>query len=142
MKFNNIIKVIKSLLLVLTMLCSLPISISAAQKEEITVTPMWDSIATMDIGITFVEGTGNASGTARKQADASHIVGTLGLYKWNGSRYEFITGVSGSKTVGTLSLSIDFPCETGVQYKAVLTVTAYTDGVGESETITFYRTCK
>ena len=81
-------------------------------------------------------------GTARKQATAETIVGTLYIYKWNGSYYEYIDEVSGFKTVGTLGLSIDFVAEVGVQYKAVFEVIAYTNGQGEIDSMTYYKTCR
>ena len=124
------------------MLCSFAVPTFATEIPETTVSPRWTSIATMDIAMAFVGNQGNTVGTARKQSTSSLIVGTLYLYKWNGSRYEYITEVSGSKTVGTLSLSIDFVCEPGVQYKAVLTVVAYTNDIGECETIDYFKTCR
>jgi len=92
--------------------------------------------------MSFVGTQGNATGIARKQATADDIVGTLYLYKWNGSTYEYMDEVSGYKTVGTLVLSIDFVAEVGVQYLAMLSVVAYTDGHGEQHTIEYLQTCK
>lgn len=142
MKRNNIIKAIISLSLAIIMLCSLTVPAFAAEKIEETVSPRWTSIANMRVDMSFDGTAGNAVGMARKQSTASHIVGTLMVYKWNGSRYEFINGISGRKTVGTLGLTIDFDAEVGVQYKATLTVVAYTDGVGEEETIEYFLTCR
>ena len=142
MKRNNLIKTIISLSLVVLMVCSSSVHIFAAQISEETVSPRWTSILTMDVDMSFVGTQGNASASARKQSTADKIVGTLYLYKWNGTRYEYIDEVSGFKTVGTLALSIDFVAEVGVQYKAVLEVVAYTDGHGEYEAITYYQTCR
>lgn len=142
MKRKNTAKIIISLALSLVMLCSIPIPAFAAVKEEATITPQWTSIFTMDVDIAFLGSLGNASATARKQSTASHIVGTLYVYKKVGSSWVYIDEVSGSKTVGTLGLTIDFECEKGVQYKAVLTVVAYTNDIGESETISLLRTCQ
>ena len=142
MKRNNVIKSIISLTLSFIMICSLTAPAFAAQPEDTTVQPRWTSIAYMEVGMTFVGSEGNVSALARKQSTASHIVGTLYLYKWNGSYYEYMDEVSGSKTVGTLALSIDFVCEKGVQYKGVLTVVAYTNNEGECHTITYYETCE
>ena len=142
MKHNKLIKSIISLSLAIIMLCSFSVPTFAAQEQEQTVSPRWTSIATMAVDMTFYGNEGNAVGTARKQSTASVIVGTLFVYKWNGSSYEYVGEVSGSKTVGTLGLSLDFVCEQGVQYKAVLSVIAYTNNIGESETITYYQTCR
>lgn len=142
MKHNNLIKITVSLLLSVIMLCSFAVPSFAASNVGNTVSPQWDSIFTMDVDMSFVGTAGNASGSARKQSTADEIVGTLFLYKWNGTKYEYMDEVSGWKTVGSLGLSIDFVAEVGVQYKAVLTVVAYTDNVGECETITYYETCR
>ncbi|MBO5416495.1 MAG: hypothetical protein J6A83_07715 [Clostridia bacterium] len=141
MKHNNLIKAIISLSLAIIMLCSFAIPTFAAEKPEETVEPRWTSIANMHIDMAFDGTQGAVSGTARKQSTADIIAGTLYLYKWNGSHYEYITEASGSKTIGTLGISIDFESEIGVQYKAVFTVIAYTDNIGESETIEYYETC-
>lgn len=141
MKLKNTIKVIISLSLALIMLCSLPISTLAATKEEETVQPRWTSIATMDVDMVFVDGLGTAAATARKQSTASHIEGMLYVYKWTGSSWEYVGHDEGSKTVGTLGVSVYFACETGVQYQAVWTVFAFTNGQCESETVELYRTC-
>ena len=122
--------------------CSASAQIFAAQIQEDTVSPRWTSIAAMDVDMSFVGTQGNASATARKQSTAEEIVGTLYLYKWNGSYYEYMDEVSGYKTVGTLGLSIDFVAEVGVQYKALLEVVAYTDGHGEYDSMTYYLTCR
>lgn len=124
------------------MVCSSSISIFAAQISEQTVSPRWTSIATMNVDMSFVGTQGNAIGVARKQSTADSIVGTLYLYKWNGTTYEYIDEVSGFKTVGTLGLSIDFVAEVGVQYKAVLEVIAYTNDHGEFDSMTYYETCR
>ncbi len=124
------------------MLCSFAVPTIAAEVPETMVSPRWTSIATMNVSMSFYGNEGNATGTARKQSTASVIVGTLYVYKWNGSSWVHIAEVDGSKTVGTLSLSIDFVCEPGVMYKAVLTVVAYTNDIGECETIDYIETCR
>ena len=141
MKRNNILKAVLSLALSIIMICSLAIPAFAAQKEDTTVQPRWTSIAYMTVNMSFVGNQGNVSALARKQSTASHIVGTLYLYKWNGSFYEYMDEVSGSKTVGTLGLEINFVCEKGVQYKGVLTVVAYTNNEGEYESVYYCETC-
>ena len=124
------------------MACSLSMPAFAAQKPEATVSPRWTSISSMDVDMSFVGTDGNALGTARKQSTAQSIVGTLYLYKWNGSEYEYITEASGwRETPGTLAVSIDFEAESGVQYLAVWSVIAYTDDIGEDFTAEYLLTC-
>lgn len=142
MRRNNVIKVIISLSLAVIMLCSLTVTAFAVETEEPEIQPRWTSIATMDLDMAFVGNEGVASATARKQSTASRIEGVLSVFKWTGSRWEFIGDASGSKTVGTLGLSVYFECEQGVQYKAVFTVLAFTNGVAEDETIEYLETCR
>ena len=140
MKRNNALKAVISLTLVMVMVFSLMVPAFAAKQEDTTVQPRWTSIHYMEVVMAFADGTGYVTGSANKKSTASHIVGTLYLYKWNGTTYEYMDEVSGWKTVGTLGLEIVFDAEPGVQYKGVLTVVAYTDNIGESETIRYYET--
>ncbi|MBR2354051.1 MAG: hypothetical protein IKA76_06090 [Clostridia bacterium] len=140
MKRKNRIKTLLSFALALIMLGSMTVPVFAAQKEETTIEPQWTSIFTMDVDLAFVGNEGCAAGSARKQSTASHISGTLYVYKWTGSTWEVVGDAAGSKTVGTLGLVVDFIAEVGVQYKAVLTVAAYTNGIGEWESIECHET--
>ena len=124
------------------MMCSLSIPALAAEVPEATVSPRWTSIGNMHVDMSFVGTDGNALGTARRQSTADSIVGTLYLYKWNGSEYEYITEASNwRETPGTLAVSIDFEAESGVQYLAIWSVIAYTNDIGEENTIEYLQTC-
>lgn len=143
MKRNNLIKSIISLSLAIIMACSLSIPIFAAQKSEGTVSPRWTSIAYMDVDMGFIGTAGTALGTARKQSTADDIVGTLYLYYWNGSTYEYITEASNWRaTPGTLSVVIEFEAEYGVQYLVIWQVIAYTNDIGEENTMEYLLTCR
>ena len=142
MKRKNQIKTLLSFTLALIMLGSMTVPVFAAQKEETTLQPQWTSIFTMDVDMAFVGTEGCAAATARKQSTASHISGTLYVYKWTGSTWEVVGHDEGSKSVGTLGLAVDFIAEINVQYKSVLTVAAYTNGIGEWESIECHETCR
>ena len=143
MKRNNLIKAIISLSLAIIIVCSLSMPAFAAQMPEATVSPRWTSIAYMDVDMAFEGTEGTALGTARKQSTAQSIVGTLYLYKWNGSEYEYITEASNwRETPGTLSVVIDFDAEYGVQYLAIWNVIAYTNDIGEENTMEYLLTCR
>ena len=45
------------------------------------------------------------------------------------------------KTRGTLAVGDVFPCVSGVTYKAVFVVTAYTGTTPETETVEYIETC-
>lgn len=124
----------------LSMFC-FPIGAMASEIEQTTVQPRWTSISSIDVCIAFDGTDGNVAATAIKQATASSIKGTLVLYKKVGSSWEYMDEWSGSKSRGTLALSGDFTAVGGVTYKAVFTVTAYTNGVGETETVEYIKTC-
>ena len=115
--------------------------VGAADNDRPTVQPRWTSIHLIDVLITFNGSSGNVTATASKQSTASSISGTLTLYKKVGSSWDYIDQWSGSKTRGTLALEDDFTAVSGTTYKAVFTVTAYTNGVGETETIEYIKTC-
>ena len=140
MKRKNGTKTLLSLFLALIMLGSLTVPVFAAQKEESTIDPQWTSIFTMDVDMAFVGTAGEATGSARKQSTASHIIGHLYVYKWTGSTWEVVGYAEGSKTVGTLGLIVNFTAEIGVQYKAALTVFAFTNGISETESIECHET--
>ena len=143
MKRNNLIKSIISLSLAIIMACSLSMPAFASEVPEATVSPRWVSIANMHVDMGFLDTQGCASGTARKQSTADSIVGTLYLYKWNGSTYEYISEASNWRSSpGTLAVSIDFEAVSGVQYLAVWSVVAYTNDIGEAHTMEYLETCQ
>lgn len=140
MKRKKGIKALLSISLALIMIGSLTVPICAAQKEETTVQPLWTSIASMDVDMAFVGNEGCAAATARKQSTASSIEGVLYVFKWTGSTWEVVGHDEGSKSVGTLGLVVYFTAEVGVQYKAMLRVVAFTNGIGEVESIECHET--
>ena len=133
---KKITKIFVCLLLTLMMLCISPIASLAALPEDNMVEPQWIGIADMGVDINFNETLGNATGIARKHSTASKIEASLYVYKQIGSDdWQFLGSNSGSKTVGTLAVSVDFTPEVGATYKAVFAVTAYTDNMPETEII-------
>lgn len=127
--------------LILAIICTMSVNAFAATRPESSVTPLWDSIQRVSIDIGFYDNEGSAVATARKQSTSELIEGTLYLYELVDEEWEYIDELYLSKEVGTLAFSIDFTCVEGVTYKAVLTVTAYTNGVGETETFEHIETC-
>ena len=133
---KKITKIFVCLLLTLMMLCISPITSFAALPEDNTVEPQWIGIADITLNINFNETLGNATGITRKHSTASEIEAELYVYKQIGEDdWLFLGSNSGSKTVGTLFLSVDFTPEVGATYKAVFAVTAYTNNMPETEII-------
>ena len=135
-------KALACILLIMTMICTSSVTTFAALPGNNTVEPQWDSISDVAIDMVFSGTEGNAAGVARKKSTATRIEGTLTVYKevssgvWHG-----IDQVYGSKTIGSLGLSIDFVGEVGVRYRVIFEVTAYTGSTPETETFERYATC-
>lgn len=132
------VKITVMLLLVLAMIAPATVSMFAAQPEA--VQPRWTSIATIELDMTFVGTSGNATGLARKQSTATNLEGVLTVYKLVGNDWVFVGDTFGEKPVGTLGLSVDFTAESGATYKAVFEVTAYTGNDAETETVEYTET--
>ena len=138
---KKITKIFVCLLLTLMILCVSPIATFAALPDDNTVQPLWTSILSINLDINFDETLGRATGIARKQSTASKIEATLDVYKQIGEDdWLFLGSNSGEKTVGTLLISVDFTPEVGATYKAVFTVTAYTNNIPETEIIECFET--
>ena len=91
--------------------------------------------------MTFDGNEGIVTGVARKQATASKIEGTVYVYKLVGNDWIYVDEWYNSKTRGTLAVEGTFYCESGVTYKAVFVVTAYTGTTPETETVEDIRQC-
>ena len=133
MNLKNLKKV-SVVFLTLILACLLAVPTFAAQKPEPEVEPLWDGISTMSLSLTFNDGIGTADGSTRKMPGAQSISGVLTVYQQNGEDWTYITEWSGSKQIGTLAVGGDFTAVQGATYKAVFTVTAYVNGVTETET--------
>ncbi|MBQ7358251.1 MAG: hypothetical protein IJW65_05910 [Clostridia bacterium] len=135
-------RIITTLILAIALCVGASVSTFATDVETAAVQPRWVSIGHVSHEMTFSDaGNGNVTAVAMKQSTATSIEATLTLYKKIGSYYYFVDSVSGSKTIGSVALSIDFPCTSGVTYKSVLMVTAYTGSDAESEMFEVIRTC-
>ena len=133
---KRITKIIVCIALTLMMLCVSPVATFAALPEDNTVEPQWVGIFSINLDVNFDETLGRATGAARKHSTASKIEAELYVYKQIGEdNWQFLGSNSGSKTVGTLAVSVDFTPEVGATYKAVFAVTAYTDNMPETEII-------
>lgn len=105
------------------------------------VTPRWASILSMEVDMAFDGNEGDVSGIAMKQSTASKIEGTVYVYKLVGEDWIYVDEWYNSKTRGTLAVGGTFPCQSGVTYKAVFVVTAYTGTTPETETVEHIEIC-
>ena len=109
--------------------------------NALAVTPRWASILSIDLVMGFDGNEGTVTGAASKQSTASQIEGTVYLYKLVGDDWIYIDEWYNIKTRGTLAVGGDFACESGVTYKAVFVVTAYTGTTPETETVEYIEEC-
>ena len=116
--------------------------VASAEEYEITaVEPRYASINLLSCNLSIADGNTGATGTATKKSSASSIEGTLVVYEQCGNNWIKVDEVYKSVTRGSLAVQIDFVAVSGTTYKAVWTVTAYTNGVGETVVIEDIKTC-
>ena len=108
---------------------------------EGNVTPRWTSLLSVELVMGFPDLDGTATGLITKHSTASLMEATLTVYKWENNDWQYIGEDYGQKTRGTLAVSVYFDAVPGMTYKAVLDVTAYTDGIPESETFYLEKVC-
>lgn len=135
-------KIIVFVALMLVMSTMMSFNVFAAESNDNLIMPLWESLSCVELDMTFVDGNGNAVGIARRQASATGIEGTLYLYKEVDGEWVYIDENYVGFPRGSLAVGIDFPCESGVTYKAVFVVTAYTGSAAETETFECIDTCK
>ncbi len=141
MKVKNMFRRVLSILLALLMLCSVcVVGVSALQPEE-GIMPLWDSIHYMDMTLTFCDGEGIVGASAARKPTASSIEGTITVYEYVDGEWEYVDSWYKKVTRGSLGMEVYFPAVSGVVYRAVFTVTAYTDNVPESHTTSTSKTC-
>ena len=140
---KNMKKISLSILLSVLMLSILSVNVFADNYSTDTIMPRWDSISAVDVELSFNDSnnTGTITGYARKKTGATSIEGTLYLYKLEGSDWICIGEWYNCKTVGSLVVSGNFVCESGVTYKGVFEVTAYTNEISETTSVENSRTC-
>ena len=105
------------------------------------VTPRWTSILSIDLSIAFDGTEGTVTGSASKKSTATRIEGTIYLYELVGDDWVYIDEWYNSRSRGTLAVSGDFTCASGVTYKAEFVVTAYTGTTPETETVESIKQC-
>ena len=136
---KKIIKKVVPVCLAAILLCSFSVYLFATSVSAATM--RWASILSMEVVMTFDGNEGIVTGVASKQATASKIEGTVYIYKLVGDDWIYVDEWYNSKTRGTLGVEGIFYCESGVKYKAVFGVTAYTGTAPETETVEYIRQC-
>jgi hypothetical protein len=105
------------------------------------IKPLWTNINSMSTTITFNGSSSYVRGIATRQTGVTSMESTVTLYKYVSSQWVYIDQWFGSSTGNSLVITGYFSCISGVQYKAVFDLTAYSEELAESETQTTYKTC-
>ena len=116
-------------------------SVNTFSIDANAITPRWTSIYSIDLCIGFDGTLGNVSAVVIKQSTATSVEGTVTLYELVDEEWSYVGEWYNSKSRGTLVVSGDFACQSGVTYKAVLVVTAYTGAIPETETVEYIDEC-
>ena len=131
--------------LIVGLLCLILIAASVvpcyAYAEAPTVQPRWDNIKNISLEMTFNGTSGTAFGIATKKTGVTSMEGTLTVYEIINGNWVYVDSASGSTTGNSLAVTVQFKGVGGRSYKAVFEVTAYKDGVAESDTSTAYKNC-
>lgn len=138
---KKITKILIASILAMSMLFALSLPIFAASGGGTIVQPMWTSIRTASVDMSFSGTSGNATGSASKQSTATSIEGTVTVYKNVDEKWVYVADGHASKKLGMLIVSVDFTCQSGVTYKAVFDVKAYTGTLEETETFECTKMC-
>lgn len=122
------------------LLISMPMSITAAIPEA-TIQPLWENMSSANVTLGFAGATGTATASVIRIPNVTtEIEGTLTVYEVDGNDWIYVDSVSKSST-RTLGIELEFDATPGVEYVAVLEVTAHSEYSSESHTTTDYGTC-
>ena len=131
--------------LIVGLLCLILIAASVvpcyAYAEATTVQPRWDNIKNITLEMTFNGTNGTAIGTATRKTGVTSMEGTLTVYEIINGNWVYVGSNYGSTTGNSLMVTVQFKGVGGRSYKAVFEVTAYKNGVGETDTYTTYKNC-
>ncbi|MBE6632776.1 MAG: hypothetical protein E7620_00370 [Ruminococcaceae bacterium] len=131
-----------SLLLAVLSLCLLfSIPSYAALPDDDVVVPMWDNIFSISSNMGFGTNPASAYGQIVKKSASDLIEATITVYINVGGDWFVVSSAYNSTTEMTMIVYTEFAAVPGAEYKAVLNVTVYKNGIGESVEKTIYRTC-
>jgi hypothetical protein len=106
-----------------------------------TITPYWANMNSITLDLYFDGANSMSSAVVTKINGVTTLLsGTLTVYRKSGSSWVTVGSASNNST-STLAIVYSFNATSGVQYKASLTVYAYSATGSESETVTKIGTC-
>lgn len=141
MKRQRLRKVVGVILSCLIVLGGVIGSFAVEISEDFNIMPLWESISYSDVDIGFSNGVCCPLGTAQKQATATSIEGTLTLYEEIDGEWVYVDEWYKSTSRGTLAVTGEVQAISGVRYKAVFVIVAYTGDDSETHTMEITRIC-
>ena len=115
------------------------VSTYAALPE--TIEPLWVNIDGFQNNIYFNGANSSATATVIGKSGTTKITGTLTVYRQSGSNWIYVGSDSDTVTTSAMGLSVNFTGYSEVNYTSVLSFSLTRNGVTESESNTYYKTC-
>lgn len=131
----------KIIALILTGLSLFPLTtpISAELPDSGIIAPQWESIVNIKVDFIFSDSIATLTVTRRDQT-VTKLEGTLTVYKKVGNNWVYVTSNSDT-SARALAIDVEFAPVSGVTYKAVAEVTAYSSSGSEPATSSKIATC-
>lgn len=131
----------KIIALILAGLSLFPLTtpISAELPDSGIIAPQWESIVNIKVDFIFSDSIATLTVTRRDQT-VTKLEGTLTVYKKVGNNWVYVTSNSDT-SARALAIDVEFAPVSGVTYKAVAEVTAYSSSGSEPATSSKIATC-
>lgn len=131
----------KIIALILAGLSLFPLTtpISAELPDRGIIAPQWESIVNIKVDFIFSDSIATLTVTRRDQT-VTKLEGTLTVYKKVGNNWVYVTSNSDT-SARALAIDVEFAPVSGVTYKAVAEVTAYSSSGSEPATSSKIATC-
>ena len=113
--------------------------ISAELPDSGIIAPQWESIVNIKVDFIFSDSIATLTVTRRDQT-VTKLEGTLTVYKKVGNNWVYVTSNSDT-SARALAIDVEFAPVSGVTYKAVAEVTAYSSSGSEPATSSKIATC-
>ncbi len=135
-------KIVKTALVLVSVLMLGIITIQAAIVPDEMVQPMWDNIIIVESSLVFDGTVGCAYGCAGRQSDTDSIEGIMTVYKIVDGRWIYVASDEQNTSENyTIGFEFYFTGEVGYEYVLVFEVYAYSPAGGEDHTKYCYETC-
>ncbi len=135
MKIKNFKKLIATLLSLAIALTPFSLITTAAAEARSANIPI------VNAEITFSDDEGTANGIVWASSSVESVEAALTVYKLVGGDWIYVDESYIYTTDRSFTLSVDFDCESGVTYRAVLFVTVFSDTILECDSSELEKIC-